>query len=204
MFKRKELPYELNALEPFISRETMDYHYNKHHLAYETSLKNNLSDAELPSNIKTLEDLVSNYLSLPKKYHVAVRQFGGGLINHDHYFSILKKDIPFKDGALKKEIENAFESYAIFQEKFIEKAMSVFGSGWTWLVVDRHGKLRIYNTYNQDNPWFLGMKPLIGVDVWEHAYYIDYRNDRKKYLEQIFQILNWDVIEQNYESAMKK
>lgn len=203
MFKRNPLNYALNALEPIISQETMEYHYNKHHKAYEDGLNNTLN--KMAGNIipTSLESLMLNYLSLPNEYHASIRQFGGGLINHNFFFSILAKNKPLPTGALKTLIETTYGSLVNCQAKMLEAALQVFGSGWTWLLLDRNGKLKIFNTFNQDNPWFLKCYPLVGIDVWEHAYYIDYRNDRKTYVTKFFEVIDWDAVANLYETYLK-
>ncbi|WP_339025304.1 superoxide dismutase [Spiroplasma endosymbiont of Agriotes lineatus] len=203
MFQRKELNYSLDALEPIISKETMDYHYNKHHKAYEDGLNNTLAKLENNNKPTDLNQLMRDYLTLPNEYHVGIRQFGGGLINHNFFFSILAKDKPISNGKLKTLIEETYGSMEKWQEKMCDAALQVFGSGWTWLLIDRNGKLKIFNTFNQDNPWFLKSCPLIGIDVWEHAYYIDYRNDRKTYVTKFFDIINWEEVEKLYDTYLK-
>ncbi|WP_342263282.1 MULTISPECIES: superoxide dismutase [unclassified Spiroplasma] len=203
MFQRKELNYSLDALEPIISKETMDYHYNKHHKAYEDGLNNTLAKLENNNQPTDLNQLMRDYLTLPNECHVGIRQFGGGLINHNFFFSILAKDKPISNGKLKTLIEETYGSMEKWQEKMRDAALQVFGSGWTWLLIDRNGKLKIFNTFNQDNPWFLKSYPLIGIDVWEHAYYIDYRNDRKTYVTKFFDIINWEEVEKLYDTYLK-
>lgn len=219
MFTKKPLPYNLDALEPYISKQTMDYHYNKHHQAYADGLNktiNNFIENHLNNNknteqvkqwktiINDLENLTINYLLLPKDYTIGIRQFGGGLINHNFFFSILAKDKTLENKKIKIAIEKEFGSIEQWQEKMELSALQVFGSGWTWLVIDTKGKIKIKNTFNQDNPWFIKNHPLIGIDVWEHAYYLDYKNDRKSYVKNFFNVINWDVIEQLYEDYLKQ
>ncbi|AHI53508.1 superoxide dismutase [Spiroplasma sabaudiense Ar-1343] len=203
MFKRIELGEEIDFLEPVISKEQIDLHYNRHHLAYETVLNKVLSKYELPESIKTLEDLVRNYLSLPKELHVAVRQFGGGLINLNFYFKILKKDVKLTDGPLKEAILYNFKTVEGFCDEIARYALSIFGSGWTWLVIDRNENMRIYNTFNQDNPWFLGMTPIIGICVWEHAYTLDYLDNREEYVRNVLKNIDWEMVQKLYTNALK-
>lgn len=198
MFNRIKLPFELNALEPYMSKEQIYYHYNKHHLAYEISINDILKNVILPDKIKNLEDLMIYYTCLPKNLHFSIRNMGGGLINHNLFFSILGKNKILKNTIFIDDINYTFGSFENLKNQLITEGKKIFGSGWTWLVINKNNNLSIINTYNQDNPWFLGVKPILGIDIWEHAYYIDYRNDRQKYLENIFYILNWDKITELY------
>ncbi len=203
MFKKTELNYDYSALEPIISTDSLEDHY-KNHAYYESELFNSLKGIKLPENIKSIEDLVKNYLKLPKELHIPVRQYGGGLINHNFFFKILKKGEKLTNQNLINEINKTFGSFDEFKTKFIEKATNIFGSGWTWLVIDKYNNLRIYNTYNQDNPWFLDMNPLIGIDVWEHAYFEKYNDNRKQYIEKLLNIINWTEVEKIYSEIKKQ
>ncbi len=201
MFKKIKLDYNLGDFEPVISKNILETHYNKNYSYYEKELNKALENKKIPENINNIEDLVKNYLKLNSDLHIPIRQFGGGMINHAFYFSNLKKGTKLKDEKLIDDINKTFGSFTEFKNKFIEKALNIFGSGWTWLVIDKFQHLRIYNTYNQDNPWFLNMTPLISLDVWEHAYYFDYQDDRKKYIENMFKLFNWEKVEKIYLEA---
>ncbi|WP_381415279.1 superoxide dismutase [Spiroplasma endosymbiont of Anurida maritima] len=199
MFKRIQLPYKMNELAPFLSEEQINYHYNKHHLAYETVLNSIISDHKLPSGVTTLKDINQKLHLFDKKIQSKVRNMAGGLINHNLYFDILAKNgVALKNGSLMKAINDKFGSYESLIKEVVENCMSVFGSGWTWLILNDKKELEIINTINQDNPWMLGLEPILGIDVWEHAYYVDYRNDRKAYIENILKVINWDKIEKLY------
>jgi Fe-Mn family superoxide dismutase len=184
------LPFAKDALEPVISAETIDFHYGKHHQAYVTNL-NNLVPGTAFENA-TLEDIVM--------------QAEGGIFNnaaqvwnHTFYWNGLSPDGGGEPtGALGAAIDKAFGSFAAFKEAFIKSAVGNFGSGWTWLVRNEDGSVAIVNTSNAANPLRDGMTPLLTIDVWEHAYYIDYRNARPKYLGEIWKLVNWEFVAANY------
>lgn len=215
-----KLPYSYDALEPYISEETMKYHYDKYHRGYLASLKEILDKHPkvfTSYNFETkgeLNRLLSNYCKLEdtcedkencnvKKLQSNIRQFGGGVINHNFFFSILGKDKPFNaQSQIGKEIIARFESYEKLSEAIINTALEIFGSGWAWLVIDNLGKLRLYKTFNQDNPWFLNMTPIIALDIWEHAYHLQYKNEREKYLKELLKLVNWEIVEANYQNYL--
>lgn len=215
-----KLPYSYDALEPYISEETMKYHYDKYHRGYLASLKEILDKHPkvfASYNFETkgeLNRLLSNYCKLEdtcedkencnvKKLQSNIRQFGGGVINHNFFFSILGKDKPFNaQSQIGKEIIARFESYEKLSEAIINTALEIFGSGWAWLVIDNLGKLRLYKTFNQDNPWFLNMTPIIALDIWEHAYHLQYKNEREKYLKELLKLVNWEIVEANYQNYL--
>lgn len=203
IFKKIELPYKTDALEPAISKANLENHYNINLTSYENELNKNLKNIKLSQKIHNIEDLIKNYLKTEKRLHIPIRQFGGGLINHNFFFSILKSNTKLKDKELIADINKTFGSFEQFKDKITEKALNIFGSGWTWLVIDRYNNLKIYNTYNQDNPWFLGMIPLITIDAWEHAYYLQYNEDKRKYIDNLFSIFNWNKIEEIYREEKK-
>ncbi len=184
------LPFAKDALDPVISAETIDFHYGKHHQAYVTNL-NNLVPGTAFENA-SLEDIVM--------------QADGGIFNnaaqvwnHTFYWNGLSPDGGGEPtGALGAAIDKAFGSFAAFKEAFIKSAVGNFGSGWTWLVRNENGSVAIVNTSNAANPLRDGMTPLLTIDVWEHAYYIDYRNARPKYLGEIWKLVNWDFVAKNY------
>ncbi len=183
------LPYEKNALEPTISAETIDYHYGKHHNAYVTNL-NNLVPGTAFENA-TLEEIIA-------KADGGIFNNGAQVWNHTFYWNCLSPNgggAP--KGALADAINSAFGSFDAFKETFSKSAATNFGSGWTWLVKNSDGSVEIVNTSNAANPMRDGKTPLLTVDVWEHAYYIDYRNARPKYLEEIWNIVNWDFVASN-------
>ncbi|SHG77690.1 superoxide dismutase, Fe-Mn family [Thermosyntropha lipolytica DSM 11003] len=184
------LPYAADALEPVISRETIEYHYGKHHQTYVNNLNNLIKDT--PMENLTLEEIVLR--SSGTIFNNAAQVF-----NHNFYWNCLTpngKGQP--SGALAEAICQQWGDFAKFKEEFSKAAISLFGSGWTWLVKDEQGKLSIENTSNADTPILRGKKPLLTFDVWEHAYYIDYRNARATYVEKLWDIINWDFVESNF------
>ena len=184
------LPYEMNALEPTISRETLEYHYGKHHQTYVTNLNNLIPGTEFEN--ATLEAIVMN--SSGGIFNNAAQVW-----NHTFYWNGLSPNGGGEPtGALADAINAAFGSFDAFKEKFAQSAATNFGSGWTWLVKNGSGALEIVNTSNAANPMTDGKTPLLTVDVWEHAYYIDYRNARPKYLAEIWGLINWDFVAGNF------
>lgn len=185
------LPYDRDALAPVISAETLDYHYGKHHQTYVTNLNNLISGTEYESS--SLEDII--------------RSADGGIFNnaaqvwnHTFYWNCLSPTGGGEpSGSLADAITARFGSFDAFRETFIKSATTNFGSGWTWLVKSAEGELDIVNTSNAANPMTDGLIPLMTIDVWEHAYYIDYRNARPKYLDEIWKIINWEFIEANFD-----
>jgi superoxide dismutase, Fe-Mn family len=203
-YQRIKLPYDLNELEPIIYFKTMYYHYDILHKNYEVKLNETLRRVELEEQFPTLEKLMENLEQLPAGIKDDVRFFGGGLINHNFFFAHLAK---FKtrsedywvekiiNPALLDIIEKKFTNLEKLKKELVKSALKVRGSGWTWLVLNRKGELEIINTANQDGPWPLHYRPLIAVDVWEHAYYLDYGANRKEYVEKLINhLLNWEYI----------
>lgn len=186
-----QLPYEYNALEPFIDEQTMRIHHTKHHQAYVDKL--NAALQNFPDfQSKTVEELVTNLKSLPKDVQTAVENHGGGHLNHSFFWQILKKDVS-QTGEVFDAITKKFKGFDKFKEQFTAEAMGRFGSGWAWLVLSK-GKLKIVNTLNQESPLTKGQAPLLGLDVWEHAYYLKYQNRRAEYVAAFFNIINWDTV----------
>jgi superoxide dismutase, Fe-Mn family len=184
------LPYEKNALEPVISQETIEYHYGKHHQTYVTNLNNLIPGTELED--MSLEDIVM-------KSSGGIFNNAAQVWNHTFYWSCLSPNGGGEPtGALAAAIDKAFGSFADFKAKFSQSAATNFGSGWTWLVKGADGGVEIVNTSNAGTPLTMGKKPLLTVDVWEHAYYVDYRNARPKYLEEIWKVINWGFVAENY------
>jgi Fe-Mn family superoxide dismutase len=196
-FTLPPLPYAYDALEPYFDAETMHLHHDKHHQAYVNNL--NAAVAAHPELAgKTVEELVANLSALPESARTAVRNQGGGHANHSFWWPTLAKaktgspSAPM--GELAKAIDLKFGSLSIFEEKLTAAAMSVFGSGWAWLVKLPDGTLAIETTPNQDTPLALGHKPVLTVDVWEHAYYLKYQNKRADYVKAFLQVINWDFV----------
>lgn len=196
-----ELGYAYDALEPFIDATTMEIHHTKHHQAYITKLNEAIEKHPelLEKDVKTL---LENLETVPEDIRGAVRNHGGGHYNHSLFWPLLKKNVPFK-GEITGAIENKFGGIDGFKGAFTQAAGTRFGSGWAWLVV-REGELDIISTANQDNPITLGMTPVLGLDVWEHAYYLKYQNRRPDYIKAFFEIINWDEVNRLYELTIKE
>jgi Fe-Mn family superoxide dismutase len=190
-FKRDPLPYPANALEPHIDEATMKIHSEKHHEAYVTNLNSALEHAPDWQN-KSIEEILQNLDKIPADVKGAVQNNGGGHYNHTHFWKWMAPGAGGKPtGELAAAIDAAFGSFDDFKKKFAEAGMKRFGSGWAWLVVGKGGKLEITSTPNQDNPVMQGLKPILGVDVWEHAYYLKYQNKRADYLAAFWNVVNW-------------
>ena len=187
------LPYAFDALEPHIDARTMEIHHGKHHQAYITNLNNALA-GHPDLEAKTVEDLISNLDAVPEAIRTAVRNNGGGHANHSLFWVTIgpgKGGAP--KGALAEAIEEAFGSYDAFKEAFTKAATTRFGSGWAWLSL-KDGKLTVSSTANQDSPLMEGATPLLGLDVWEHAYYLHYQNRRPEYITAFWNIVDWDAV----------
>jgi Fe-Mn family superoxide dismutase len=196
------LPYAFDALEPYIDAKTMEIHHDKHHGAYVTNLNKALEGhADLQN--KTVEQLLSGLSSLPESIRTAVRNNGGGHLNHSLFWKIMKKGGGGEPGGeLATAINGAFGSFAEFKAKLVDAGTKRFGSGWAWLLF-RDGKLVIESSANQDNPIIDGGKAFFGVDVWEHAYYLKYQNRRPEYLEAWWNTINWAQVAENFAEAKK-
>lgn len=195
-----KLSYAYDALEPFIDAKTMEIHHSKHHQAYVDNLNKALAThSDLES--KSAGELIVNLNDIPEDIRMAVRNHGGGHINHSFFWEILKKDAPFS-GDVADAITGAFGGLDGFKEKFIAASAAQFGSGWGWLVVSG-GKLEIMSTPNQDSPLSQGKTPILCVDVWEHAYYLKYQNRRLEYLNEFFNVVNWVKVNEHFTAAMK-
>lgn len=199
-FELPELPYGYEALEPTIDKETMNIHHTKHHNTYVTNLNAALEGhADLQN--KTVEELISNLNAIPEDIRTAVRNNGGGHANHSLFWKILSPNGGGEpSGELADKINEKFGSFDAFKEQFEKAAAGRFGSGWAWLVYN-NGELEIMSTPNQDSPLMEGKTPLLGVDVWEHAYYLKYQNRRPEYLKAIWNVINWDEVSKNYNEA---
>ncbi|EKZ4788483.1 superoxide dismutase [Listeria monocytogenes] len=199
-YELPKLPYTYDALEPNFDKETMEIHYTKHHDTYVTKLNEAVAGhPELAS--KSVEELVANLDSVPEDIRGAVRNHGGGHANHTLFWSILS---PNGGGAptgnLKAAIESEFGTFDEFKEKFNAAAAARFGSGWAWLVVN-DGKLEIVSTANQDSPLSDGKTPVLGLDVWEHAYYLKFQNRRPEYIDTFWNVINWDEANKRFDAA---
>lgn len=196
-FELPPLPYPYDSLEPYIDTMTMQIHHDKHHAAYVNNLNNALKDHPDLQH-KSVEALISDLNALPESIRTAVRNNGGGHVNHTMFWEQLKVGVPEPtSGKLAEAINAAFGSMAAFKEAFEKAGIARFGSGWAWLVVGKDGKLAVMSTPNQDNPLMAeygGLKPILGVDVWEHAYYLKYQNRRPDYLKAFWNVVNWNDV----------
>jgi Fe-Mn family superoxide dismutase len=192
-----QLPYSYDALEPYIDKMTMEIHHTKHHQAYIDNLNSALEKYPEFHNLE-LEEILRNLNQLPEEIRIAVRNNGGGHYNHSLFWEIMKPNGGGEPkGKLKEEIEKNFGSFEEFKKIFSETAIKHFGSGWAWLVITSDKKLKVYSMLNQDNPLMNGDIPIMGLDVWEHAYYLKYQNRRAEYVEAWWHVVNWDKIEEN-------
>lgn len=199
-YELPELPYEHDALEPSIDKRTMEIHHGKHHQGYTNKVNAALKGhpfADLP-----IEEVLSRIEEVPEDIRQAVINNGGGYANHKLFWTVLSPNGGGEpSGELAEAINNKYGSFDDFKEKFSSTAGSQFGSGWGWLCVDDSGELKVISTANQDSPYMHGLTPILGVDVWEHAYYLHYQNRRPDYLGAIWDVVNWDQVEENYKNA---
>lgn len=195
------LPYDYNALEAAIDEQTMRIHHDKHHAAYVNNLNTALEKyPELQK--KSAEELIKDLNAVPEDIRAAVRNNGGGHVNHTMFWEIMGPNGGGQPkGALADAITSAFGSFEDFKKQFQDAGAKRFGSGWVWLVKDGGGKLQIVSTANQDNPISEGHTPILGNDVWEHAYYLRYQNLRPKYLETWWNVVNWDEVSKRFDAA---
>ncbi|MFG6114320.1 superoxide dismutase, Fe-Mn family [Thalassobacillus cyri] len=199
-FELPELPYAYDALEPHIDKETMNIHHTKHHNTYVTKLNNALEGhADLES--KSLDDLVGNLDAVPEDIRNAVRNNGGGHVNHSLFWQIMSPNGGGEpSGDLANAINEKFGSFEQFKEEFENVAKGRFGSGWAWLVVN-NGNIELMDTINQDSPIMEGKTPILGLDVWEHAYYLKYQNKRPDYAKAFWNVVNWEEVSKRYQDA---
>jgi len=196
-YKLPELPYAYDALEPHIDKETMNIHHTKHHNAYVTNLNNALEGNEELLN-KSIEELIANLDAVPESKRAAVRNNGGGHANHSLFWELLSAEGGGNpSGALAEAIDNKFGGFDAFKEEFAKAGATRFGSGWAWLVLNG-GELEIMSTPNQDSPIMEGKTPLLGLDVWEHAYYLNYQNRRPDYISAFWNVVNWDEVAKRF------
>ena len=194
------LPYAYDALEPFIDAETMRIHHDVHHAAYVTHLNEVVADPRIAS--WPIDRLLRNLDAVPENARAAVRNYGGGHYNHSVFWKMMKKNGGGEPGAsLAEAIQQTFTSFSIFKDIFTKAALSQFGSGWAWLTADGNGKIRIEVTSNQDSPISQGRMPLLGIDVWEHAYYLKYQSKRADYIKAWFNVANWEYASQQFIEA---
>lgn len=194
-----ELPYAYDALEPYIDAETMTLHHDKHHATYVANV-----NASLEKHTEIGEDLVallSDVEKIPADIRQAVINNGGGHLNHALFWELMTPEKTEVSAELLADIEATFGSFDAFKDAFSAAAATRFGSGWAWLVVNAEGKLEILSTANQDNPIMDGKQPILGLDVWEHAYYLNYRNVRPDYIKAFFNVINWNKVAELYKAA---
>lgn len=203
MYTLPPLPYPFDALEPYIDAETMKIHYTKHHQAYVDNLNKAL--AEYPAlQDRPLADVLRSLDSVPAKIRTAVRNNGGGHYNHSFFWPLMKKGGGGEPkGKVAADIKQFFGSLAAFQELFNTAAKGVFGSGWAWLCIDSSGTLVIVSTPNQDTSLPQNLSPILGLDVWEHAYYLKYQNKRPDYITAWWHVVNWVQVEENYRAIVE-
>ncbi len=195
------LPYDYNALEPHIDEQTMRIHHDKHHAAYVNNL-NAALEGHPDLAALSIEELLRGIDRVPEAIRTAVRNNGGGHANHTLFWEIMKPGGSKEPtGELAAAINQTFGSFEKFKEEFSKAAIGRFGSGWAWLVVDAQGGLKVYSTANQDSPLMQGDTPILGLDVWEHAYYLKYQNRRPDYVQAWWNVVNWDEVARRYAAA---
>ena len=200
-FELPPLPYDYSALEPYIDEQTMHLHHDKHHQAYVTNLNNALQGQSQFESLP-IEELIRRINEVPESIRTAVRNNGGGHLNHSMFWQIMKPNGGGEPtGPLASAITSTFGSFDNFKTQFNDAGVKRFGSGWAWLVMDRAGALSVISTANQDSPLMDGMLPIMGNDVWEHAYYLKYQNRRPDYLAAWWNVVNWDEIAHRYQQA---
>lgn len=201
-FQLPALPYSFDALEPHIDARTMEIHHGKHHNAYTTNLNNALDGTEFAE--QSIEQILANLDAIPEAKRNAVRNNGGGFANHNLFWTTLAPEGQGGEAseALANAINEAFGSMDAFKEQFGAAATTRFGSGWAWLVVHEGGKLSVTSTPNQDTPLMEGKTPILGLDVWEHAYYLNYQNRRPDYIKAFWNIVNWAKVSELYANAL--
>ena len=195
MHKLPDLGYSYDALEPYIDEQTMKIHHTKHHQTYVDKLNAAIKGNSYLEN-KSVEALIRDLDEVPEAIRSAIRNHGGGHLNHSFFWQLLKTNVPVSV-EFSKVINENFGSFEAFKEEFTKAALSLFGSGWCWLVINEN-KLEIMTTQNQDNPLSQGKVPILGLDLWEHGYYLKYQNKRNEYVEAFFNVINWDKVEENY------
>lgn len=199
MFHLPKLTYQYDALEPYLDAQTMEIHHTKHHQAYVDKINAALTDfPDLQS--QSINSLLKNLDQLPKAIRTAVRNHGGGHANHSLFWQVMGPGGGQPTGDLAEAINKTFGNFSQFQEEFNRAATGQFGSGWAWLVKTKDGQLAVTNTANQDSPLTAGQMPLLGLDVWEHAYYLKYQNRRGDYIKAWWKVVNWDRVKRNFQA----
>jgi superoxide dismutase, Fe-Mn family len=201
-YELPKLPYANDALEPYIDARTMEIHHDKHHAAYVNNLNKALEGTDLGN--QSVESLISNLDKVPEAIRMTVRNNGGGHANHSLFWTLMGKGKGGQPkGALAEAIQKDLMGFDHFKTAFAEAAMKRFGSGWAWLTLDKSGKLIVESLPNQDSPLMNGNKPILGIDVWEHAYYLKYQNRRQEYVDNFWNVIDWDAVTKQYEAAKK-
>ena len=199
-FEVPPLPYDYNALEPYIDTQTMQLHHDKHHAAYVNNLNNAVANTEFAN--MNVDDLLKQIKNVPDNIRTAVQNNAGGHSNHSMFWAIMKQNGGGEPtGALANAIQQTFGSFDQFKAAFNDAGVKRFGSGWTWLVLDPNGKLSVMSTANQDSPLMTGYYPVMGNDVWEHAYYLKYQNRRPDYLAAWWNVVNWEEVARRYQQG---
>lgn len=200
-FELPDLPYPYDALEPSIDEQTMRVHHDKHHAGYTNNL-NSALEGKPDLQSKSIEAILRDLNGVPEDIRTTVRNNGGGYANHSLFWNIMSPDGGGEPGGdLAAAVKSAFGSFAAFKDKFSSTATGQFGSGWGWLAVDGSGALTVLSTPNQDSPYMQGLTPILGVDVWEHAYYLKYQNRRGDYVAAWWDVVNWDEVARLYKQA---
>jgi superoxide dismutase, Fe-Mn family len=200
-FELPALPYPATALEPHVDARTMEIHHGKHHATYTNNL-NAALEAHPALQARSIEDLLRGFDALPSDIQTAVRNNGGGYANHNLFWEIMSPDGGGRpEGELADAIGAAFGSFDDLKSAFADAAIKRFGSGWAWLVVDADGALQVYSTANQDSPFMSGHTPVLGLDVWEHAYYLNYQNRRPDYIKAFWNVVDWRSVAERYAAA---
>lgn len=197
------LPYAFDALEPYVDAKTMEIHHGKHHNTYITNLNKALEGKDIPA--QSVEELITKLDTLPEDIRTVVRNNGGGHANHSMFWKIMTHNGGGQPkGELAKAIDSELGGFEKFKEAFTKAALTRFGSGWAWLTLNAAGKLVVESSANQDSPLMQGGLPVLGIDVWEHAYYLKYQNRRPEYVEAWFHVIDWDAVSERYTKATKK
>ena len=204
MFKLPKLPYSFDALEPHIDAKTMEIHHDKHHQTY----IDKLNEAVKGTKFEDMEitEILKNIDKIPQDKKQAVINHGGGHANHSYFWEIMTPDAKKKDfkGKIAEEIKKTFGNFENFKEQFTKMALGIFGSGWAWLVINSENKLEIISTKNQNSPLIDGKIPVLGLDIWEHAYYLKYQNKRIEYISAWWSVINWKKVDEFFKQANKK
>jgi len=196
------LPYSYDALEPFIDAKTMEIHHDRHHQTYLTKFVEAISSVPQWAE-KPVEEVLMHLDQIPESVRTAVKNHGGGYYHHSLFWPMMKKDGGGEPvGKIAKEITKQFGSFQVMKDSFEQACLSLFGSGWVWLTINAEGKLAITPSFNQDSPISNGLIPLLGNDVWEHAYYLKYQNRRAEYVENWWNVVNWEYVEERYQTVM--